>query len=719
MPTFIGFSRPNRSCEKWGGVMADIHIEEAHIGKVYDSRLIKRLLKYLGPYKKLFGLSLFFVLFVTAFEITLPFLVKTAIDSYIVPQYVVVEAQNLGQAERASAKRRATLVLPDESFLIDINQLEQDFQTKWELEGQISRERYFLVTPESPLSSREIAALHPDLFEELNNYFIIDSEKIAELHFADRVTIRSVDLEGVRYLALLFVGLLLLQFLFSFARTYIMHYTGQKIMYDMRSEIFAHLLKLPARFFDRNPVGRLVTRATNDVAAINEMYTAVLVNLFRDVFLIIGVLAVMFALNWKLTLVILALVPVLIFLTILFRRFVRETYREARKRLAMLNAYIQEHISGIKVVQLFSQESRSLEEFKSINESKYKAEMRQTIIYGIFGPMIMMMSTIAVGVIIWYGGGQVVQGTLTLGALVAFLSYARMLFQPVNDLSEKYNILQAAMASSERIFMLLDEAPEKGVPDNMSPKVRQAQVEFRDVWFAYKDDEWILKGVSFVVEAGQSLAIVGPTGAGKSTIISLVLRLYDVQKGDILIDGVSIKKYSLKHLRELTAVVLQDVFIFSGDIISNIRLHSENISEKEAVEAAEFVQADTFIERLPKKYHEILNERGSTLSAGQRQLLAFARAVAFQPKLLILDEATANIDSQTEKVIQDSLHKMLQKNTSIVIAHRLSTIRDANSILVLKNGKVAEQGSHEELLNTGELYRKLYEVQFNEGPASH
>jgi ATP-binding cassette subfamily B protein len=589
--------------------------EEEKLGKAYDARLMRRLLRYVKPYRKLFAAAIALSLVVTATELSLPYFTKIAIDRYIVPTL---------PAEQAAA--------------------------------------------------------------------------------------------GLLQIALLFGGVLLLRLLFAFAQTYILQYTGQLVMFDMRTQIFSHLMKLPVRFFDRNPVGRLVTRATNDVAAINEMFSAVLVNTFKDVFLIVGIFGVMFQLNARLTLIILLLMPLLFYITFEFRKRAREAFREVRRKLAKLNAYLAESISGMRIIQLFVREGRSFDEFSQINREEYEAHLRQILIFAVFQPLIFLVSAIATATILWYGGSGVLTGLFTFGSLVAFLNYVEMLFQPIRDLSEKYNILQGAMASSERIFLLLDE-PEECYEGRTLSDVK-GKIEFRDVWFSYQSEreesDWILKGVSFTVEPGERMAIVGPTGSGKTTIISLLLRLYEIQRGHILLDDVDIRELDLRFLRSQTAVVLQDVFLFSGDILGNIRLQDEEIPRERAIEAARFVQADEFIKELPGGYDEEVKERGATLSVGQRQLLAFARAVAFDPKILILDEATANIDSKTESLIQNSIDRLLAGRTSIVIAHRLSTIRNCDVILVLHKGRVVEQGTHEELLARQGLYYALYTLQFSE-----
>ena len=522
---------------------------------------------------------------------------------------------------------------------------------------------------------------------------------------------------GITFIAMIYLGLLIARLLFSFVQIYVLQLTGQKVMFDMRTEIFGRLMKLPTKFFDFNPVGRLVTRATNDVAAINEMFSAVLVYLVKDVMLISGIVVVMLVVNWKLALLIFVTFPLMIFVTYEFRKRVRDAYRDVRIKLAKLNAYLAENISGMRITQIFVQENRSHRNFDEINNEEFQAQLRHIRIFAVFQPIIHQMSAFAIAIIIWIGGGDVINSVFDVGMIVLFLLYESMLFQPIRDIAEKYNILQASMASSERIFQLLDEDEERY--EGSTLPVVKGRIEFRNVWFSYvaeptRDEDWVLRGVSFIAEPGDRVAIVGPTGSGKTTIISLMLRLYEIQKGQILFDGIDINELQLKSLRSQMAVVLQDVFLFSGDIMDNIRLQEEEIPRDKAIDAARFVQAEHFISELSDQYETEVKERGATLSVGQRQLLAFARAVAFDPKVLILDEATANIDSQTEALIQDSIHKILEGRTSIVIAHRLSTIRDSDQIIVLQKGQICEQGTHDELFAEDGLYHALYTLQFAE-----
>ena len=683
---------------------AQFHDDEI-LGKAFDAKLVRRLVRFVTPYKALFAVSVLLTIVLAGIQLVIPYLTKTAIDSFMTLPHSIVVLD-------AAPSSGNPIDLGDGRYLVETLEVDPETRRDWEAVGALGDERYLLVLEGDPEFAT--AAAHPEVFEPIHGGLFASQAALSDLPVNDVETLRGTAISGVIRLAALFAVTLLARFLFGVAQVYVLSYTGQRVMYDMRKEIFAHVLRLPLRYFDRTPVGRLVTRATNDVAAINEMFTSMLVNLFRDAFLVIGILIVMFQLEWRLALVILALFPFIVLAAWQFRNRVRNAYREVRRQIARLNAYLQESISGMRIIQIFVQETKAYERFAKINIAKYEADMRQMMTFAVFRPLMSFLSSFAIALVIWYGGLNVLRGSLSLGALTAFIQYVRMVFEPVLRLSEGYNVLQAAMASSERIFTLLDETQEdRGRGEEI--EAFRGRIEFKDVWFAYNEEEWILKGVSFTVEPGERIAIVGPTGSGKTTIIRILLRMYPIQKGQILVDGVPINELDLAHLRSKMAVVLQDVFLFSGDIMDNIRLRSD-IPEEKAIESARFVSAD-FVESLPDAYHTEVKERGVTLSVGERQLLSFARAVAFEPKIMVLDEATASIDSHTEDLIQRSLHRIMEGRTSLVIAHRLSTIRESDNIIVLHKGKLVEQGTHDELLELDGLYSALHSLQFSEAAA--
>ncbi len=528
-------------------------------------------------------------------------------------------------------------------------------------------------------------------------------------------SIANKDYHGLLVISLLLIASLLFQAVIQYLLTYFTQLMGQKIIYDLRVKVFSHIQKLALKFFDKTPVGRIVTRVTNDIESLNELFSSGIVMIFSDIFIILWIFIFMFLLAWDLSLVTLSVLPILFYGTFLFRRKVRDSYRNVRFHLARLNTYMQEHITGMNIVQIFNKEEDELKEFSRINEDHKDANVKSIFYYAIFFPSVEILSSIAVALIIWYGGGNVLEGTLTVGVLFAFIQYTEMFFRPIRDLSEKYNIMQTAMASSERIFKLLDddtiiENPEKPV----ELKEIKGSIEFKNVWFAYNDNDYVLKDVSFKINPGETVAIVGATGAGKTSIISLLSRFYDIQKGSILVDGIDIRKMSKEELRKCISIVLQDVFLFSGTIKSNINLNNDEISIEEVKKAVKLVGADKFIEKLPNKYEEEVKEKGATLSVGQKQLISFARALVFNPQILILDEATSSVDTETEMLIQKAIEKMLKGRTSIVIAHRLSTIQSADKILVMHKGELRESGTHQELLAQKGIYYKLYQLQYKD-----
>ena len=532
------------------------------------------------------------------------------------------------------------------------------------------------------------------------------------------------DLRLLTLLGAAYLGASLLTFVLRYLDEILTTWLGQTVMYDLRTEIFSKLQRADLRYYDRNPVGRLMTRITSDVETLNELFSSGLVTVFGDLFTLLFIFVVMLRMDWKMALVTFAVLPFVFVAAFLFRARIREVYRDIRVHLARINAYLHERITGVRVVQLFNREAADAHTHEEINKHYLEAHLRSITYYALFFPVIEVFTAVAVALIIWYGGGEIIQGTVTVGVVAAFLQYARRFFRPIQDLSEKYNLLQAAMASSERVFRLLDRDEEIRDPEPavaLGPRTR-GEIEFREVWFAYGQREngepdWVLKNLSFRAAPGEKIAIVGHTGAGKTTIINLLMRFYDAQKGEILLDGVPIRKLKLDDLRSRIGLVLQDVFLFSQNVRYNVRLGAP-LNNDEVVAAARRVGADRLINRLPKTYDQPLGERGMSLSVGERQLVSFARALAFDPPILVLDEATSSVDSEIEAQIERATDELLKRRTSLVIAHRLSTVHKADRILVMHHGELREQGSHQELLDQGCLYARLHELQFARPPAA-
>ena len=527
--------------------------------------------------------------------------------------------------------------------------------------------------------------------------------------------------EGIWLFALAFFGLFLFRFIFSYLQEILLNVVGQKVMFALRSQIFAKLQNLQIAYYDKNPVGRIITRLTSDVDSLNELFTSGVIEGLGDLVVIFAIIGIMFALDWKLAIVSLIVVPLLFLATNWFRKRARSGFDKVRTRMAKINAFLQEHISGAQTVQLFNAEEKTRTRFHEINDDYRDANIETIFYYSVFFPMVEFIGTIGVAVIIWFGGYQILVGTsaggtaLTIGTVIAFIQYSQLLFQPIRNLSDKFNVLQAAIVASHRVFVLLDEEIEIESPKE--PEVVQkaaGSIEFRNVWFAYNEDEWVMKNVSFSIKPGESIALVGHTGSGKTTVTNLLMRFYDVQKGKILLDGIDVRDWDLNALRKNFAVVLQDVFLFSGSIENNIRLGNSEISDEKVRWAAEEVRANDFIEKMEASYKTEVKERGAGVSVGQKQLISFARALAFEPSILILDEATSSIDTETEQLIQKAVNRIMDERTSLVVAHRLSTIQRCDRILVFHHGELREQGTHNQLIQQKGLYWRLFQLQYGD-----
>jgi ATP-binding cassette subfamily B protein len=611
--------------------------EEEVLGKAYDSRMMRRLMTYLSPYRLQVTLALAAIVLKAGADVLGPYLTKTAIDKYL--------SAHAGGGH---------------SFL----------------------DRFLSPQP----------------------------------------------LLGIAQISGIFLSVLLLGFVFEFTQTYLMQWTGQKVMFDLRSQLYRHLQRMDISFFDKNPVGRLVTRVTTDVDALNEMFTSGVVSIVEDVFVLFGILFVMLSMSWRLALIAFLVLPIIVIATQIFRKAVRDSYRRIRVAIAAINSFLQEHVSGIIPLQLFNRERKSYEQFETVNAQHMDAFKDAIMAYALYYPVVETLSSIAIACVLWYGGHSVLSGITTLGVLVAFMQYAQRFFRPIQDLSEKFNILQSAMAAAERVFKLLDTKPKIQSPAVEKEPQGPGRIEFDNVWFAYRhvpvekdgkaipgeEWDWILRGVSFTIEPGQTVAIVGHTGAGKTTLISLLLRFYDVQMGAVRIDGVDVREMNLQKLRRRCGVVLQDPFLFSGTIADNIKLGSAHVTREAVERAAEEVNVADFIHSLPEGFDSRLQERGNTLSTGQKQLVSFARALAHNPRILILDEATSSVDTDTEFRVREALTRLVEGRTSLIVAHRLSTIQRADKIIVMHKGKVREMGTHQQLLTARGVYWRLYQLQYKD-----
>ena len=701
------------------------YFEEDQLGRPADLRLTSRLLPYGRPYLWLISLSLLLILLITGVDLLLPYLTKTAIDRYIVPSARKVVTAGLPEAERERVRRLLGPVLiesaePGTYYVLPgrLERLERRGVAALERSGVLTPQKFYPVELSEPAAAA-IVGRYPHLFARAGRYAFIDYDRLRAVAAGDLLALRQGDVSGLARVAAVFVGLLILSFGFNLAQTYMMELAGQKMMFDLRLKLFGHLQGQAVGFFTRHPVGRLVTRVTNDVQNLQEMFTTVVQSLFKDVVLALGIIAVLVRLNAPLALVSLSVVPLVVLLTLLFSRAARDAFREIRARIAQINATISENIRGLRVVQAFVQEAECERRFRHLNHQTYLAGMRQILVFAVFSPAMELLGAAAVALIIWYGGRQVLGEQLSLGLLVAFIAYMQMFFKPVRDLAEKYNVMQSAMASAERIFGLLDTqdvVPEPAEPAPLPERVR-GEVELRHVSFGYAEGKRVLHDVSFRVRPGERVAIVGMTGAGKTSIINLLERFYDPDEGAVLLDGIDLRRLPKGFVRTQIALVMQDVFLFARPVADNITL-GRRLSEEKLERVVGWANAQRLVARLPRGLREELHEEGLTISAGERQLLALARALAAEPKVLVLDEATSSVDTETERLIQEALERLMAGRTTIAIAHRLSTIQGSDRILVLHKGRLREEGTHAELLAKRGLYWRLYQLQYRRNGVS-
>ncbi|MBL7148814.1 MAG: ABC transporter ATP-binding protein [Candidatus Cloacimonetes bacterium] len=693
--------------------------------KIYDKVLFRRLVAYLKPYKFLVFISFILLLLITGTNLLAPVISQRAVDEVIVSNKNLLEFTSEHNKtdfiKKYSRIKFKEYDFNDKYYLIFPNK-KINFIPKTEIKelkesGKLLRK---ITVLQNKLEIQQILST-TEFVEISEDQLVVQNADLIELRENNDLTkeqlklLRREDINKLKLYGLLFFGVVSLQLLFTYFQIYFVNYAAQYAMYDLRRDLFFRLERMPLSFFDKNPIGRLVTRITNDIGTLNEMLGDGLIQLIQEFFVLVGIMIAMLIYDWKLALVTFSILPFTIVFFIIFIKRSRFIYRNVRKKLANINATLSEDISGFKIIQLFNQYKRKVQEFSEINFEYYKASRSMLKLFAVFRPLINSTRRISVAILLWYGGAQILQDRISLGVFMAFLWYLDRFFEPIHHLSEKFNIMQAAMSGAERIFDLMDKDIEDYRLEKSCGKKEgslKGEIEFRNVWLRYNDNGDVLKDISFRVKPGEKVALVGHTGSGKTSIISLLSGLYPFQKGQIFIDGKEINKYCLKDLRRNIGIVQQDVFLFSGTIRDNIVLCNDSISNEEMEKVAKYVNVNKFIESKPGKYLEPVMERGATFSVGQRQLIAFARVLAYDPAIFVLDEATSNIDTETEILIQDALQKLMQNRTSIIIAHRLSTIQHVDRIIVLHKGEIKEEGSHQELLANEGLYYDLYRLQY-------
>ncbi|MCB5249666.1 MAG: ABC transporter ATP-binding protein [Candidatus Cloacimonadales bacterium] len=697
------------------------------LGKIYDKKLYVRLLRYLKPYLGWVGFAVVLLTISACLEIYMPLLTKNAMDNHIVSdkriltlntdEYAHFEAmQKMSRFKTYQVAEKNYIVLTTKNSRF----IPKEDMALYEENKLISKDKYVFIESNDDINS--ILSEYQDEVIKLEQGLIaVPSSILAKLNIDDKLVVRKDSMNKIVLYGLAFLIFTLIKAVIQFLQLVITTIFSQKATNDLRSDLFHHLQKLPVSFFDKNPVGRLVTRTTNDVRALDEMLSDGVLTIIQDAAMVIAIIVLMLFLHWRLALVSFIVLPFVIQLIRVYKNKTRVTYREVRKRLAAVNATLAEHISGMKIIQIFNQSKNKRQEFADTNQSYFSESMRQLKLFAMFRPTIRMGRQVAIAIVLWYAGGQILQNTLTIGVFMAFMTYLEKLYDPISEFSEKFNILQGAMAGAERIFDLMDYEEADYREDAEIINGIDGDIEFKNLYLSYvlrkneedyKDEDFVLKNISFKVKAGEKIALVGHTGSGKTSIVNLILGMYPYQKGEILIDNKPLEQYRLEDLRSRIGMVQQDVFLFSGTIRDNIALNNHKITDEEIERICEYVNVMPFIKKMKDGFDEPVMERGSTLSVGQRQLISFARVLAYDPSIFILDEATANIDTETEILIQDALQKLMEKRTSLIIAHRLSTIQHVDRILVLHKGEIVEEGSHQELLKKEGLYYDLYRLQY-------